>query len=63
MGEHRAPFLGLPGLGIGAVRDGGAPLGIQLIGRAFDEESLFQAAEVIERRSGLTTPIDPVRRA
>ncbi|MCZ0991728.1 amidase [Streptomyces diastatochromogenes] len=57
-----APLLGLPGLGIGAVRDGGAPLGVQLIGRAFDEESLLQAAEVIERRSGLTTPIDPAPR-
>lgn len=53
------PFLGLPGVGIGAVRNGGAPLGVQLIGRAFDEETLLQAAEVIEQRSGITTPIDP----
>ena len=58
-----APFLGLPGVGMGAVRDGGAPLGVQLIGRAFDEESLLQAAEVIERRSGITTPIEPARQA
>ena len=27
----------------------GLPLGLQLIGRAFDEETLFRAAEVIER--------------
>ena len=53
------PLLALPGLGIGAVTHGGAPLGVQLIGRAFDEETLFHAAEIIEQRSGITTPIDP----
>lgn len=53
------PLLGLPGVSLGAVRNGGAPLGVQLIGRAFDEESLLQAAEVIEQRSGIVTPIDP----
>ena len=53
------PLLALPGLGIGATTRGGAPLGVQLVGRAFDEEALFQAGEVIEQRSGITTPIDP----
>ena len=57
------PLLALPGLGIGSVaRPGGAPLGVQLVGRAFAEETLFHAAEVIEGRSGITTPVDPAPR-
>ena len=57
------PLLGLPGLGMGVTTGGGgkAPLGVQLIGRAFDEESVVQAAEIIERASAIRTPIDPVR--
>jgi amidase len=54
------PLLGLPGMGIGVLRDGGAPLGVQLVARAFDEEAVLAAGEVIERRSGIVTPIDPV---
>ncbi|QKZ16148.1 amidase [Streptomyces chartreusis] len=53
------PTLGLPGLGIPVTPTAGAPLGVQLIGRAFDEERLFRAGEVIEQRSGIRTPIDP----
>lgn len=53
------PLLALPGLGMAAATSDGAPLGIQLIGRAFDEEALFQAGEAIEQRSRITTPIDP----
>ena len=57
------PLLGLPGLGMGVTTTGGgkAPLGVQLIGRAFDEESVLQAAEIIERASAIRTPFDPVR--
>lgn len=59
------PLLGLPGLGMGVstAGNGTAPLGVQLVGRAFDEESLLQAGEVIERASAIRTPIDPVRPA
>lgn len=53
------PVLGLPSLGIGVRREGGAPLGVHVTGRAFDEETVFTAGEVIEARSGITTPIDP----
>lgn len=45
-----ASLAGLPGLAlpIGLSR-AGLPLGLQLIGRAFDEETVFKVAEVIER--------------
>jgi aspartyl-tRNA(Asn)/glutamyl-tRNA(Gln) amidotransferase subunit A len=34
----------------------GLPLGLQLIGRPFDEETLFSAAQVIEQAAGRFTP-------
>ncbi|MEU9448875.1 amidase [Streptomyces sp. NPDC048277] len=55
------PVLGIPGLGLGVTPTEGAPLGVQLVGRAFEEEWLFQAGEVIQQRSALTVPIDPRR--
>jgi amidase len=54
------PVLGLPALGLPATLAGGAPVGVQLIGRPFDEETVLSAAEVIEARSGIATPIDPM---
>lgn len=53
------PVLGLPAVGIATSRTEGAPLGVHIVGQAFDEESVFNAAEVIEQRSGIVTPIDP----
>lgn len=54
------PVLGLPALAIPAsAAPGGAPLGVHIVGRAFDEETVFGAAEVIEQHSGIVTPIDP----
>ncbi|MEO0497215.1 MAG: Asp-tRNA(Asn)/Glu-tRNA(Gln) amidotransferase subunit GatA, partial [Pseudomonadota bacterium] len=42
-------MAGLPGISVPAgVSDTGLPLGLQLIGRAFDEETLFRASKVIE---------------
>ncbi|MFD7999548.1 amidase [Streptomyces mirabilis] len=52
------PVLGVPRLRIGATSAEGAQLGVQLAGRAFEEEWLFQAAEVIEKRSAISVPID-----
>jgi aspartyl-tRNA(Asn)/glutamyl-tRNA(Gln) amidotransferase subunit A len=50
-------MAGLPGIAVPAGKDGqGLPLGLQLIGRAFDEETLFSLGEVIERAAGRFTP-------
>ena len=46
-------MAGLPGIAVPAGLDGqGLPLGLQLIGRPFDEETLFSAAAVIEQAAG-----------
>ena len=46
-------MAGLPGIVVPAGKDGkGLPLGLQLIGKPFDEETLFAAARVIERNNG-----------
>ncbi len=43
-------MAGLPGIAVPAgLSSEGLPLGLQLIGRAFDEETLFAAAAVIEK--------------
>jgi aspartyl-tRNA(Asn)/glutamyl-tRNA(Gln) amidotransferase subunit A len=50
-------MAGLPGLALPAgLSAGGLPLGLQLIGRPFDEESLFSIAEVIEKSAGHFKP-------
>jgi aspartyl-tRNA(Asn)/glutamyl-tRNA(Gln) amidotransferase subunit A len=46
-------MAGLPGISVPAgLSSEGTPLGLQLIGRAFDEETLFRAAQVIEEAAG-----------
>jgi aspartyl-tRNA(Asn)/glutamyl-tRNA(Gln) amidotransferase subunit A len=46
-------MAGLPGIAVPAgLSAEGLPLGLQLIGRPFDEETLFQTAFVIERAAG-----------
>ncbi|MBA8902887.1 Asp-tRNA(Asn)/Glu-tRNA(Gln) amidotransferase subunit GatA [Phyllobacterium sp. P30BS-XVII] len=46
-------MAGLPGIAVPAGLDSkGLPLGLQLIGRPFDEETLFQTAWVIEQAAG-----------
>jgi aspartyl-tRNA(Asn)/glutamyl-tRNA(Gln) amidotransferase subunit A len=50
-------MAGLPGISVPAGTDAqGLPLGLQLIGRAFDEETLFSLGEVIEQSAGRFTP-------
>ncbi|MDR3441338.1 Asp-tRNA(Asn)/Glu-tRNA(Gln) amidotransferase subunit GatA [Telmatospirillum sp.] len=48
-------LAGLPGLSVptGLSADG-LPLGLQLIGRPFDEETVLKVAEVMERAAGFT---------
>ena len=53
-------MAGLPGLAVPAgLSSQGLPLGLQLIGRPFDEETLFALAETIEQAAGRTRLPDP----
>ena len=50
-----ANIAGIPGLSVPAGLDSkGLPLGLQLLGRPFDEETLFAAGGVIERAAAIT---------
>ena len=50
-------MAGLPGIAVPAgVTSEGLPLGLQLIGKPFDEEMLFRTAHVIEQAAGQFTP-------
>ncbi|MGD9500980.1 MAG: Asp-tRNA(Asn)/Glu-tRNA(Gln) amidotransferase subunit GatA [Methyloceanibacter sp.] len=53
-------MAGLPGMSVPAgLSSEGTPLGLQLIGKAFDEETLFRVGRVIEEASGpLAKPQD-----
>jgi aspartyl-tRNA(Asn)/glutamyl-tRNA(Gln) amidotransferase subunit A len=49
-------MAGLPGISVPAGLDGaGLPLALQLIGKAFDEATLFRTAHVIEQAARFTT--------
>ena len=48
-------MAGLPGIAVPAgFSSEGLPMGLQLIGRAFDEETLFTVSHVLERAAGFT---------
>ena len=50
-------MAGLPGIAVPAGLDAqGLPLGLQLIGRPFDEETLFSLGAVIEQAAGRFAP-------
>jgi aspartyl-tRNA(Asn)/glutamyl-tRNA(Gln) amidotransferase subunit A len=50
-------LAGLPGLSVpGGLSEEGLPLGLQLIGRPFDEETLFSLGQVIEDAAGRFLP-------
>jgi aspartyl-tRNA(Asn)/glutamyl-tRNA(Gln) amidotransferase subunit A len=50
-----ASMSGLPGISVPAgLSDDGLPLGLQLLGRAFDEETVLRAAQVLEQAAGFT---------
>ncbi|MFN3501867.1 Asp-tRNA(Asn)/Glu-tRNA(Gln) amidotransferase subunit GatA [Allorhizobium sp. NPDC080224] len=50
-------MAGLPGISVPAGLDAkGLPLGLQVIGKPFEEETLFKTAHVIEQAAGKFTP-------
>ena len=50
-----ASLAGLPGLSVPAgLGDDGLPLGLQLLGRPFDEETVLRVAGVMEQAAGFT---------
>ena len=50
-----ASLAGLPGISVPVgLGDDGLPLGLHLISKPFDEETLFRAAEVLERQASFT---------
>jgi len=50
-------MAGLPGISVPAGLDAqGLPLGLQLIGRPFDEETLFRTAHAVEQAAGTFQP-------
>ncbi len=50
-------MAGLPGISVpGGLDSAGLPLGLQLIGRPFEEETLFRLAHVVEDAAGSFTP-------
>lgn len=46
------PLLGFPALSVPTGVTEGLPVGVQLLGRRFDEDGILTAAEVIEARAG-----------
>ncbi|MBC2592374.1 amidase family protein [Rhodococcus aetherivorans] len=54
------PVLGFPAMSVPTGVVHGLPTGVQLLGRRFDEDTLLDAAAIIEARAGTFTPIDPL---
>ncbi len=55
-------LAGLPGISIPCGRDeGGLPVGVQIIGKHFREEEIFQVAYALESELGTAGVVDPPR--
>ncbi|MEV5597919.1 amidase [Streptomyces sp. NPDC052496] len=52
-------LVGVPAVAVPTGVTQGLPYGVQLIGRAYREDLCLEAAEAVERRLGVITPIDP----
>ncbi len=54
-------LTGLPGISVpAALAADGLPLGLQIIGRAFDEATVLRVADVLERAAGFTHKPSPL---
>ncbi|MCF6525975.1 amidase [Streptomyces sp. JJ36] len=52
-------FVGVPGVAVPTGVVDGLPCGVQIVGRAFREDLCLSAAQAIEDRLGVLTPVDP----
>jgi len=52
-------LLGLPSVAVPVGVTDGLPQGVQIIGPRYREDLCLEAAEAIEERVGVLTPIDP----
>jgi len=52
-------ILGLPSCAVPVGCDDGLPQGVQLIGARFREDLLLDAAQAVEDRAPVITPIQP----
>ncbi|MFE2529205.1 amidase [Streptomyces sp. NPDC059382] len=52
-------FAGVPAVAVPTGVTDGLPTGVQIVGRAFREDLCLAAAQAIEDRLGILTPIDP----
>ncbi|MER6910349.1 amidase [Streptomyces sp. NPDC000594] len=52
-------FVGVPGVAVPTGTADGLPTGVQIVGRAFREDLCLDAAQAIEDRLGVLTPVDP----
>ena len=53
------PTLGFPAISVPTGVADRLPVGVQLLGGRFREDTVFDGAEVVEARGGVFTPIDP----
>ncbi|MGW6407527.1 amidase [Streptomyces vinaceus] len=52
-------FVGVPAVALPTGLADGLPCGVQLVGRAFREDLCLDAAQAVEDRLGVLTPVDP----
>ncbi|MFI5672086.1 amidase [Streptomyces sp. NPDC051704] len=52
-------FVGVPAVAVPTGLADGLPCGVQIVGRAFREDLCLDAAEAVESRLGVLTPLDP----
>ncbi|WP_112179785.1 MULTISPECIES: amidase [Paraliobacillus] len=53
------PLLGFPAMSIPISIENGLPTGVQILGDRFREDTILEAAEIIEAQTTISTPIDP----
>ncbi|MFF0742812.1 amidase [Streptomyces sp. NPDC004111] len=52
-------FVGVPAVAVPTGTADGLPTGVQIVGRAFREDLCLAAAQAVEDRLGVLTPVDP----